>query len=245
MSTLKSNVIEPATGTNLTLAASGDVIDVASDSIKLNTWKDAGGNTLFTSDGSGTWSGIDSALTLGGGPTLIQSQTVSSDTASISFTTGLDNTDYDKYMFVMTNIRAANDDRQWTFNTSPNSGTSYAMTKTSTYFTAHHYESGGSTGLGIDTSGLLRKSTAYQPLGVSMGNDADQNYSGILHLFRPWSSTTVHHWQCQGNLSATVNYSQNVFCSGYIFDQDAINAIQFKYHSGDIANATIKMYGCR
>ena len=53
MSTLKSNVIEPATGTTLTLGASGDLINVPSDALQLNTWKDSGGNTLFTSDGSG------------------------------------------------------------------------------------------------------------------------------------------------------------------------------------------------
>ena len=55
MSTLKSNVIEPATGTNLTLGASGDLIDVTSDTLQLNTWKDSGGNTLFVSDGSGNF----------------------------------------------------------------------------------------------------------------------------------------------------------------------------------------------
>ena len=68
MSTLKSNVIEPATGTNLTLGASGDLIDVPADALQLNSWKDSGGNTLFTSDGSGNLSSINSALDIGGGP---------------------------------------------------------------------------------------------------------------------------------------------------------------------------------
>jgi len=105
MGTLKSNVIEPATGTNLSLGASGDVIDVTSDTLQLNTWKDSGGNTLFTSDGSGTLSSINSALDIGGGPNLIQSQTASSS-AAISFTSGIDST-YDKYMFVFVNINPA------------------------------------------------------------------------------------------------------------------------------------------
>ena len=62
MSTLKSNVIEPATGTNLTLGAAGDTIDVPSDALQLNTWKDSGGNTLFVSDGSGNLSSVNLSL---------------------------------------------------------------------------------------------------------------------------------------------------------------------------------------
>ena len=96
MSTLKSNVIEPSTGTDLTLGASGDVIDVRSDALQLNTWKDAGGNTLFTSDGSGNLSSINSALDIAGGPALITTVTVS-NSSSIVFTSGFDST-YDKYM---------------------------------------------------------------------------------------------------------------------------------------------------
>ena len=60
MSTLKSNTIEPATGTNLSLGVAGDLIDVTSDTLQLNTWKDSGGNTLFVSDGSGNLSSVNS-----------------------------------------------------------------------------------------------------------------------------------------------------------------------------------------
>ena len=102
MSTLKSSVIEPATGTNLTLGAAGDLITVPSDSIQLNTWKDSGGNTLFVSDGSGNLSSIDSELDIGGGPNLISTATCSSS-SSIEFTSGIDST-YDKYLFVFINI---------------------------------------------------------------------------------------------------------------------------------------------
>ena len=127
MSTLKSNVIEPATGTNLTLGASGDLIDVPSDTLQLNTWKDSGGNTLFVSDGSGNLSSINSALSLGGGPKLIQTQTVTTDTASISFTSGLDST-YKKYMVVWTDVRPGTDFVDFRFQGSTNAGGAYAVT---------------------------------------------------------------------------------------------------------------------
>ena len=88
MSTLKSNVIEPATGTNLSLGAGGDLVDISSDTLQLNTWKDAGGNTLFTSDGAGNLSSVNAGVGRGGGPNLILSQTANSS-SSISFTSGI------------------------------------------------------------------------------------------------------------------------------------------------------------
>ena len=39
MGTLRAKTIEPATGSTLTLGASGDTVTVSSDSIKVNTFK--------------------------------------------------------------------------------------------------------------------------------------------------------------------------------------------------------------
>ena len=91
MGTLKAKTIEPATGSTLTLGASGDTVTVSSDSIKTNTFKDAGGNTLFTSDGAGTLSSINSGLAGGGGPILISTHTPS-NSSSIHITTEIDST---------------------------------------------------------------------------------------------------------------------------------------------------------
>ena len=84
VTTLNVNTIEPA-GSTLTLGASGDTI-VATDSVNVNTVKDAGGNTLWVSNGSGTLSSVSSGF--GDSLKLISSQTVT-DQASISFTSGL------------------------------------------------------------------------------------------------------------------------------------------------------------
>ena len=87
MSTLKSNVIEPATSTTLSLGASGDNVLVSSDSLQTNLYKDSGANTIFQSDGAGTLSNLNSAL-LPGGPALILSQTASGSTI-VNFTANL------------------------------------------------------------------------------------------------------------------------------------------------------------
>jgi hypothetical protein len=98
MSTLKTHNIEPATGTDVALGAAGDTITISGDSLKLNTLKDSGGNTLFSSDGSGTVTNINSGLR--GGPILITTNSFTGASSS-SFTSGIDST-YDKYMFVCT-----------------------------------------------------------------------------------------------------------------------------------------------
>jgi len=52
-STILVNTIEPQSGTTLTIGQSGQDVVVNADSIKNNVLKDAGGNALFTSNGSG------------------------------------------------------------------------------------------------------------------------------------------------------------------------------------------------
>ena len=105
MSILRVATIEPeGATTTLTLGLSGDTVTSSADSIKTNTFKDAGGNTLWTSDGSGTLSSINAGFAVAG-PILILSQTASSS-ATISFTSDLDST-YNTYMFVFGDINPA------------------------------------------------------------------------------------------------------------------------------------------
>ena len=243
MSTLKSNVIEPATGTNLSLGAAGDLIDVTSDTLQLNTWKDSGGNTLFVSDGSGNLSSVNSGLDRGGGPNLILSQTVTS-AATLEFTSGLDST-YDKYMFVFLNINPATNDVSLGFHTSTDGGSSYGIIKTTTYFGAHHYESGGTSGLAYAGATFSHgNSTAIQFITQSQANEADASAAGILYLFTPSSTTYVKNFYGRSESNHQIDAAQDGFFAGYINTTSAINAIQFKMESGNF-DGTIKMYGCR
>ena len=246
MGTLKSNVIEPATGTNLSLGASGDVIDVTSDTLQLNTWKDSGGNTLFTSDGSGTLSSINSALDIGGGPNLIQSQTASSS-AAISFTSGIDST-YDKYMFVFVNINPVSSSSvNFQFQGNVAGGSGYNETMTSTFFYSWHNEADNDAGLAYQADHDQAQGTAFQPLAMGMGNASDRSWNGILYLFSPSSTTYVKQFYSTVVASrySTSAYCFETFAAGYFNTTSAIDEIQFKMSSGNINAGTIKMYGCR
>ena len=69
------------------------------------------GMPIWTSDGSGTLSGINSGF--GSPQVLIQTQ-VASDSASIDFTTGIDST-YKEYVFEFITIRPESDNYDFAF----------------------------------------------------------------------------------------------------------------------------------
>jgi len=238
MSTLKAHNIEPATGTDVALGAAGDSITVSGDSLKLNTFKDSGGNTLFTSDGSGTLSNVKTALK-GTGPILIQSQTASNST-SISFTSGIDST-YDKYMFVFVNINPASD-VIFSFNGSIDGGSNYNIAKTSSFFRANHEESSASSTLSYATDNDLQQGTGYQHFVPMVSSGADENCGGIMYLFNPSSTAYVKHFYSRIETQYAGTYIMDCFMSGYLNTTSAINAIDFKMSSGNF-DGKIKMYG--
>jgi hypothetical protein len=174
-----------------------------------------------------------------GNMVLISSQTAS-NSASISFTTGIDST-YKEYQFWFIDIHPRTDNINFTFNLSTDSGSNYNVTKTTTLFQAYHNEAGTDSLLGYVTSLDLAQSTAFQSLNFEAGNVADENGCGTMSLFNPASTTYVKHFI--SNLTNTNNnYSQNHFLAGYGNTTSAVNAVQFKMSSGNF-DGTILMYG--
>jgi hypothetical protein len=177
----------------------------------------------------------------GGALNLISTQTASSS-STISFTSGIDST-YDEYVFKFYNIHPATDNTNFTFNLSIDSGSNYNVTKTTTFFNAYHKEDDSDAGLTYDTSRDLAQGTGFQPLTHAAGNDNDQNLGGTLHLFNPSSTTFVKHFIATINLNEFRDYCNTGFTAGYGNTTSAINAVQFKYASGNIDSGVIKLYG--
>ena len=240
MATLQTKAIQPSTGSNVNLGTSGDTVLLSSDSIQTNLYKDAGGNTLFQSDGAGTLSNVNSAMS-GDGPKLIQSQTASGS-ASISFTTGIDST-YDQYVFYFVNVHPASNGTFLMFQSSTDGGSSYGVTLTSTAFSAYHAESGADGTLTYTSARDLAQSTSFQYLTSGIGTDNDQNAAGSMHLFAPSSTTYVKHWYSRANTYEAADYTQEYYMGGYFNTTSAINAIRFQMSSGNIDAGTFKMYG--
>ena len=162
---------------------------------------------------------------------LISSQTAS-NSASISFTSGLTST-YKVYKFVFSNITNSTDGVSFKFNLSTDSGSNYNVTKTSTMFYVANQENDASQQFGYDTGRDLAQSTSDAWISSDMDNQSDSCLNGSLLFFNPASTTYVKHWlsvtNCVGD--GGTNYSWGNYSAGYGNTTSAINAIKFNFAS--------------
>jgi len=182
-----------------------------------------------------------------GGMVLIKEQTASSS-STISFVDGsggvvLDST-YPIYLFKFINLHNSDDDNQFSFNFSIDSGSNYNVSKTSTHFYSIHTEA-DSTAFSYYVGGDLANGTGFQITTLESGADNDECDCGELFLFNPSSTTFIKNFICtMSELGATPRESNN-FIAGYGNTTSAINGVQFKYASQNIDSGTIKLYGIK
>ena len=181
-----------------------------------------------------------------GSMVLIKEQTASSS-STISFVDGsggvvLDST-YPIYKFEFIDIHPATDGQVFSFQGSTDTGSSYGVTTTSSVFNSNHYENDSSTALDYNTAADLAQSTGEISLTRQVGNDNDQSASGELYLFNPSSSTFVKHFISTTQTYRNADISQQQFTGGYLNTTSSIDAIRFKFASGNIDSGVIKLYG--
>jgi hypothetical protein len=176
----------------------------------------------------------------GGALNLISTQTASAS-ATIDFTSGIDDT-YDSYVFKFINIHPETDGTHLQVGFRDGS-TAYDATMTTTFFRAGHAEDDGETYLAYRTDSDLAQSTSAQRLGIFIGSDNDQCCSGELKLFNPSSTTFVKHFIARTSNTYYVDYHQDEYIAGYCNVTAAIDGVQFSMSSGNIDSGTIKMYG--
>ena len=240
MSRVYTDTLEPRKPTqDITLGTSGETISVAGDSINVNTVADKGGNTLWTSDGSGTLSSVNSALK--GNLVLLDTNTFTGSSGS-AFTTLIDST-YDLYMFGFTDINPATDAASFEFQCSTDGGSNYNTTITSSAFRASHAENNSSASLEYKPGDDQAQGTAYQTLdNGGLGNDSDACLTGTLWLFSPSSTTYVKNFHSRTVSMFHTSEIMDTYIGGYFNTTSAINAISFKMDSGNM-DGEIKMYG--
>tara|TARA_R100001440_G_scaffold74971_1_gene101089 strand:- start:13 stop:636 length:624 start_codon:yes stop_codon:yes gene_type:complete len=180
--------------------------------------------------------------------TLIKEQTASSS-SSISFVDGssdvvLDST-YPIYLFKFINCHPSSDNVGFKFNMSADTGSNYNVTKTSSVFADYHYESGSSAALAYASAVDLAQSTSDQQISGGVGSDNDQSANGSLFIFSPSSTTFVKHFIAVMQVSGGDNRSLRYHTAGYGNTTSAVDAIQFKFASGNIDAGTIKLYGIK
>ena len=173
---------------------------------------------------------------------LLATNTITSGVSSSSFTSNIDST-YDTYIFKWINIHPATNNTEFQFNMRTDSGSNYHVTKTTTTVNAHHNESDSATNLLYDTNADIAQGTGFQLLAGACGNDNDQCINGTLHLFLPSSTTFVKHFISRVAGFHEADYAFDFFTAGYGNTTSAIDAVQFKFDSGNIDSGVIKLYG--
>ena len=244
MSTLETRKIEPLSGTTVTLGASGDAVTMpAGVTVKTNTVKDAGGNTIWTSNGSGTLSSVHSGLQ--GGMVYISTTTVSSGVASVAITSGITST-YKEYVIYFVNIHPSEDRRTFQWLPSVNGGSSYGVAATGGGTHSYHKED-DSGGPAISFAGGMNQNSGGLLLTNECNNENDSSSSGELRLYDPANTTYVKHFQSWGHsdFDGGNPYSGSWKYGGYVNTTSAVNAIQFKMSSGNIDSGIFYLYGIR
>jgi hypothetical protein len=196
----------------------------------------SGGTTLID---NGT---LDIAVPTGS-LTLLSTQTASAS-STIDFTSGIDST-YDSYVFKFINIHPATDDVDFEVNFSTDGGSNYNVTKTSSAFLSFHSEDDVSTLLAYSDTEDLAQSTGYQAISPRVGNGNDESSAGTMQLFAPSSTTFVKHFIADVHRYYKDDLAVRDFTAGYGNTTSPINAVRFKFGSGNIDSGTIKMYGVK
>ena len=241
MSRIYSDTVLPETSgvsEDFTFGTTGDTVQVTSGAtLKVNTLKDAGGNTIFTSDGSGNLSSVNSAFS--GTPTLITTNTSSGSTSS-EFTS-ITST-YKLYIFKWIEINPVTDASTFVMNISVNGGSSF-ITKTSSMFKSYNYQTGNNNALTYDNGDDLANTDADQKLSINIGNGADECSGGEMFLFNPAGTTFYKHYQTRSNQYDYGDASITNVAAGYGDVAAAINFVVFKMHNSSAFDGVIQMYG--
>ena len=246
MSRVYTDTLEPRKSTqDITLGTSGETISVGANSINVNTVKDKGGNTLWTSDGSGNLSSVNAGLK--GNLVLLDTNTFTGASSS-DFTTLIDST-YDVYKFEFNAINPATDHQYFSFNGSDDTSSHvYNVDKISNFYFTWNAASGGSPSLTQWDTGQLDNGdagTVYQRLNMGTddtGGVAAASCSGELWLFEPANTSKITNWISVGTGIDSSPGVYGVYTSGYFNTTSAINAFNFDIPSYGL-NGTIKMYG--
>ena len=242
MGLLTVDTIEPQSGTALTVGESGQNTVLAGNDLRANVVQDAGGNAIFTSNGSGTLSGVNSGF--GSAWALLRTETPSS-AAAVDFGSTYITSTYDHYMVRYYYVRPATDNVYLSVNFSGDGGSSW-MQKTTTLFQAMHDDSNTTTQLDNETGRELHQGTAAQWLNTGVGNATTENCVGELHLFIPTSTTFEQTFFSVGQERTYANYSRISYVSGTMQGiGTAINLVRFAFSSGNIAAGKFKLFGIK
>ena len=252
MSKIYADTIETENpNVDITLGAAGDAVLIPTGAtLKNNTIKDSGGNTIFQSDGSGTLSNVNSAFD--GGDMQLLTTNTASDSANLSFTSLIDSTYY-IYMFIWQGIKGSSNGNFFNVEFSTDAGSTWSTTKTTSYVYAYHEADAGNTSGLSAPARWIPNATGYQNLDNDNSSEADASSTGRLYLFYPsaYADGTLYSggykqffWKAQNKAHDGSEYwSKMVQGMGFLDAGTPVTGVDFKMTTGNVVSGTLKMYG--
>jgi len=174
------------------------------------------------------------------GAMKFESMATLSNSASVSFTLGSER----EYIFHFVNVHAATNAVKFTFQVSTDSGSSYGVTHTNTYWNSYHAEGGAGGTNNYEANGDSAQTTNEVELirEDKMSGDNDHSCAGHMHLFNPSSTTFAKHYIARTQNNHEAEYSMDSYIGGYLNTTSALTNIRFKMSSGNMESGKIIMY---
>jgi len=172
-----------------------------------------------------------------------------SSSSTVDFVNGssgvvLDNT-YKTYLFRIINVHPSTNTGGFAVNFSIDTGSNYNVTKTTNVYVAQHQESGSGGQVGYQSGYDLAQSTSDQEITQNIYSTDDNSGCGNLYLFNPSNTTFVKQFISEtGSMFANARAWHN-FVGGYCNTTSAIDAVRFKFDTGNIDSGRIALYGIK
>ena len=183
----------------------------------------------------------------GGAWTHIKTLTSDGSDSDLQFVNGSASVVFDAtykiYRFVWQTIHAETDTAIFGFQVSDDTGSSYGIASTQSSERFYNKDSAPkSQDIGTGTTNTAG-GTGLLNFNSHVGADADQSQSGWMNFYNPAETTFSKLWE-----GSCANYTSNDYINhhvvaGIIIPTAAVDAIQFKFSTGEIQGGTISMYG--
>ncbi len=210
----------------------GNVIsyDASGNPVAIATGNDG---QVLTSTGAGSPPAFEAAP--GGGLVHLSTVNITSGTANVSFTSDIDST-YNAYVFILSDVHPATDAQPLEMTLSTDGGSSYLS---SNYEFAHQ----GRTSGGTELSHAGTDDSVFDMSSNNVGNATNEQIACQIYLHKPAGTAG---WKLINVLSTVVDNSAATCVGiqgGVQRIQTAINAVQFKFGSGNIDRGNFSMFG--
>ena len=179
---------------------------------------------------------------VGGSLVLLETQTLSSAASTMSFTSNIDST-YKEYIFKFIDIHPASEYAHFSFQADTGTNTNYNQTITSAAWTSTSNEGGTEAIINYQTASDQGQGTGFQYLTDQLEADNDSCAAGTLHIFDPSNTTFVKQFFSTMSIMTDNPAADNYFTGGKFNTTSAINAVQFKFASGNVDAGDICLYG--